>query len=67
MFSMWAVMMVPSASPVTVLFAEINRRRSKRQGPSRQPRCGPVWSFPLKSSAADIARTATSARSFRIM
>jgi NAD(P)-dependent dehydrogenase (short-subunit alcohol dehydrogenase family) len=31
-----------------------------------QPRCGPVWSLPLTRSAADIARTATSARSFRI-
>ena len=35
-FLMWAVMMVammvPSASPVVLLFAEINRRRSEQQG-----------------------------------
>jgi predicted metal-binding membrane protein len=36
-FLMWAVMMVammvPAASPVILLFAEINRRRKERQGP----------------------------------
>src|SRR5262245_5736595 len=35
-FLMWAVMMVammvPSASPVVLLFAEINRRRNQHQG-----------------------------------
>jgi Predicted metal-binding integral membrane protein (DUF2182) len=41
-FLMWAVMMVammvPSASPVVLLFAEINRRRSEQQGTFRSDR-----------------------------
>jgi predicted metal-binding membrane protein len=31
-FLMWAVMMVPAASPTILLFAEINRRRHEHQG-----------------------------------
>jgi len=38
-FLMWAVMMVtmmvPSASPVILLYAEINRRRNDQQGKYR--------------------------------
>jgi hypothetical protein len=41
-FLMWAVMMVPAASPAILLFAEINRRRYKQQG-TFVPRLGFSW------------------------
>ena len=45
-FLMWAVMMVammvPAASPVILLFAEINRRRNEQQAHVRSNRTVPV-------------------------